>query len=176
VADTEDLSDLSKAELQQKADELGVEYDDSDTKAELIAAINSAELGDDEEAVGEDQTVTSSASEVNPELRPIEPDLADIEPAEYEGEFMAPLNAESWVVLDGAHDEVDDRWDGRIAGVINWPTVTVQDPDTGEVKSYLPPDARLTVKERSQGALMDLPLDAFKEIHTNGRGAVVGFA
>jgi hypothetical protein len=32
------------------------------------------------------------------------------------------------------------------------------------------------VKERSQGAMFYLPLDAFKSIHTNGRPEVLGFA
>jgi len=187
---TEDLSDYSKSELQAKADELGVDYTDSDTKAELIAAINEAEEpdddGDDEETTDEEaaddeevapiSTVGTFDSEAFPQMAPIEPDLADVPTDPQEGEFMAPLNGESWVVLDGAHDEVDDRWDGKIAAVLAWPTVTEQDPDTGEVKSFLPPDAHLTVQERSQGLRMYLPLDAFKEIHTNGRGAVQEFA
>jgi len=186
---TEDYSDYSKAELQAKADELGVEYDDSDTKAELVDKINEAEAdesgdeegaeeeGADEEETGEEEAYDSSpgavASEQFPERRPIEPDLANIEDpdAEYEGEHLAPLNAESWVVLDGDHEEVPDELDGKIAAVVEYPTTVAQDPDTGIVETYLPPGASLTVKERGQGTLLYLPLDAFKEIHTHGRPA-----
>jgi len=180
-----DYSDYSKAELQAAADEQGVEYDDSDTKAELISKLEDAEAGDDEstETTEDDEsaesvppTQESYPSEQYPERTPIEPDLADLSTDPQEGEFLAPLNAESWVVLDGSHEGVDERWDGKIAAVLSYPTVTEQDPDTGEVKSFLPEGASLTVKEASQGALFHLPLDAFKEIHTNGRAEVLGFA
>jgi len=183
---SEDLSDYSKAELQAKADELGVEYEDSDTKAELVEKINEAEEpeteeeegadeegdegeGDEEEAPAVDTTATAQASEVHPELRPIEPDIADLSKDEEEGEHIAPLNGESWVVLDGDSDLVEDRYDGAIAGVIEWPTGVEHNPDTGETITFLPPDGTLLVKERSQGLTMSLPLDAFKEIHTSGR-------
>jgi hypothetical protein len=182
---TEDYSDYSKAELQAKADELGVEYDDSDTKSDLVAKINEAEdeestddgdeEGADEEETTEEEAYDSSpgavASEQFPERRPIEPDLADVEAAEYDGEHLAPLNGESWVVLDGDHEEVPDELDGKIAAVVEFPTTVEQDPDTGIVSTYLPPQASLTVKERGQGTILYLPLDAFKEIHTHGRPA-----
>jgi hypothetical protein len=176
------LEDLTKAEIQDVADEKGVDWSDSDTKAELIAKIHAVDVeeGDvpDESEVGAppDSFPGSVASELYPERRPIEVDLANVDPGDGEGEHMAPLNAESWVVLDGSHDLVDDRYDGKIAAVIDWPTSVEHDTNTGETITYLPPEAMLTVKESSQGALMHLPLDAFKEIHTNGRGAVLGFA
>jgi hypothetical protein len=127
------------------------------------------EAGDEETPAGEDASPTAQASEVHPELRPIEPDLADLSTDVQEGEHMAPLNAESWVVLDGDSDLVEDRYDGAIAAVIEWPTAVVQDPDTGEVTTFLPPEGTLVVKERAQGLTLSLPLDAFKEIHTSGR-------
>jgi hypothetical protein len=175
----DNLDDLTKAELQDKADELEVEYDESDTKAELIAKIEDAESGEDEVADEEEAPTgpfDTTPSELNPERRPVEVDIADVPVEEYEGEHMAPLNAESWVILDGSHDLVDDRWDGAIAAVIDWPTAVEHDTNTGETITYLPPDASLTVRERSQGAMFYLPLDAFKEIHTNGRPAVLGYA
>ena len=143
------------------------------------------ELGDDEEVPAEEagdeeapapDEALSYASEAHPERIPVEVDVADVEPADYEGETIPPLNAESWVILDGSHPEVDDRWDGAVAGVIDWPTGVEHDPTTGDTKVFLPPDAHLTVKERSQGAMFYLPLDAFKEIHTSGRPEVVAFA
>lgn len=176
------LEDLTKAELQDTAEEKGIDWSDSDTKAELIEKIHDADVeeGDvpDESEVGAPQGTFpgSVPSEDYPERRAIEVDLADVPVEEHEGEHMAPLNAESWVVLDGSHPEVDPRWDGKIAAVISWPTSTEHDTDTGETITYLPPEASLTVKESSQGAMFYLPLDAFKEIHTNGRAEVLGFA
>jgi hypothetical protein len=42
-ADSGDLDSLTKAELQERADGLGVEYTSSDTKADLVAAIEAEE-------------------------------------------------------------------------------------------------------------------------------------
>lgn len=174
------LEDQTKADLQDIAEEKGVDWSTSDTKDELIQKIHDAdvEAGDvpaeaeiDEEGSAFDSFPGSVPSEQFPERRPIEVDLADIKnpDKEYEGEHMAPLNAESWVVLDGSHDQVDDRYDGAIAAVVEYPTAVEHDTDTGITTTFLPPEASLTVKERSQGAFMYLPLDAFKEIHTAGR-------
>jgi len=182
-----DYSDYSKAELQAAADEAGVEYSADDTKAELIAKLEDAEAGDSEEAdetpdeeAAEDaapvEGVASFASEDFPELRPIEPDVADIPPEEYDGEITPPLNAESWVILDGSHPDIGERWDGKIASVLSWPVSTEHDPDTGETKVYTSPDGYYLVQERSQGARFSVQADAFKSIHTNGRPEVLGFA
>lgn len=117
-------------------------------------------------------------SELFPEARATDVDVADIEnpDKEYKGEHSAPLNLESWVVLDGKHKEVPKEYDGKVAAVIDYPTTTEQDPDTGETVSYLPPKARITVKERSQGVTLVLPMEAFKAVHTNGRAGVLDFA
>jgi hypothetical protein len=175
------LEDLTKSELQDTAEEKGVDWSADDTKAELIQKIHDADVeeGDvpDEAEVGAPTgPFETLPSEAYPERRPIEVDIADVDPGDGEGETLAPLNAESWVILDGSHPEVDERWDGKIAGVISWPTSTEHDTNTGETVTYLPPEAHLTVRESSQGAMFYLPLDAFKEIHTNGRSEVLGFA
>lgn len=175
------LEDQTKAELQDIAEEKGVDWSTSDTKDELIQKIHDADVEagdvpaeaeiDDEEDGAFDSFPGSVPSEQFPERRPIEVDLADIKnpDKEYEGETLPPLNAESWVVLDGSHDQVDERWDGAIAAVVEYPTAVEHDTDTGITKTFLPPEASLTVRERSQGAMFYLPLDAFKEIHTAGR-------
>lgn len=182
-----DYSDYSKAELQARADELEVAYDDSDTKAELIASIEDAEAGADETATADDAAAGDAPpapddaasgpfpSEQFPQLAPIEPDLANVPTDEHEGEHQAPLNAESWVILDGASDQVPDRFDGHLAAVLSWPTSVEHDTDTGETITYTSPDGWYTVQERSQGAILSVQADAFKSVHT-GRPEAVGFA
>lgn len=178
------LEDMTKNELQDLAEEKDVDWSSNDSKQDLIDKIHAVDVEEDdvpdEAEVGAPQGTFpgSVASEEYPERRPVEPDMADLEnpDAEYEGETLPPLNAESWVVLDGSHDQVDERWDGAVAAVVEWPTATEHDPETGITTTFLPPKASLTVKERSQGAMFYLPLDAFKEIHTNGRAEVLGFA
>lgn len=176
------LEDMTKSELQDHADSLGVEYSDSDTKSELIDAITAqAEPPADGEQVDEAGNVipddqASYPSEQFPERTPIEPDLANLSTDPQEGEFQAPLNAESWVILDGSHEDVPERFDGSIAAVIDWPTVTVTDQATGESHEEFPAEGKLIVQERSQGLRLSLPMDAFKEVHSNGRPAVLGYA
>lgn len=175
------LEDMTKTELQEHADSLDVEYSDSDTKAELIDAINEAQGTTSEstnggDAEAEPEALLAYGSEQYPERRPIEVDIKDVPVEEYEGETMPPLNAESWVILDGDHELVPDEFDGAVAAVIDSPTVTDTNPDTGESVTHFPSEGRVTVRERSQGATFNLPLDAFKEIYTNGRPSVLGFA
>lgn len=173
---SEDLSDYSKAELQAHADELGVEYSPDDTKAELISAIEEADSGADETATdGADEAAPPESaagpfpSEEFPQLRPIEPDVADLPTDEHEGEFQAPLNAESWVTLDGASDQVPDELDGAVAAVVEWPVSVEHDTDTGETKTYTSPDGYYLVQERGQGVRLSVTADAFKSVHTHGR-------
>jgi hypothetical protein len=169
---SENLDELTKAELQDKADELGIEYSESDTKADLVSKIEDAESGVDEEDTGDETPPAASyASEDFPERRPVDIDVADIEPAEYEGETMAPLNAESWVVLDGDHDSVPDELDGEVAAVVDWPVGVEHDSDTGETKVFAAPDGYYLVVTRGQNIRLSLPYDAFKEVHTHGRPA-----
>lgn len=179
------LEDMTKTELQDHADELDIEYSESDTKAELIEKITAgaepppegqtADEANAEEAAY-DASPDAVPSEQFPERRPIEVDVADVPVEEHEGEFQAPLNAESWVILDGEHEGVPDRFDGAVAAVLDWPTVTVTDPDTGESHEEFPVDGTLIVQERSQGLRLSLPMEAFKEVHSNGRPSVLGYA
>jgi hypothetical protein len=183
------LEDMTKAELQDHADSLGVDYSDSDTKAELIEAITTqAEPPDEGEQVDDEGNVIDSESddeeesaydsfpgsvpsELEPARRPVDVDIANIEDpeAEYEGEVQAPLNAESWVTLDGSNDQVPDELDGHVAAVVESPVSTEHDPDTGTTKTFLSPEGLYTVKERSQGILLNVTADAFKSVHTHGR-------
>src|SRR5215472_14021853 len=183
VTDEQDYSDYSKSELQAAADEQGVEYDDSDTKAELVQKLEDAAAGDgeaapadgsdeaDAEAAAYDQGPGTLPSELYPERRPTDVDVASIEnpDAQYDGEFQAPLNAESWVVLDGSADGVPDQLDGATAAVLSYPVTTEQDPNTGTTKTYASPDGLYTVQSRGQGIVLSVGADAFKEIHTHGR-------
>ena len=183
MTDEQDYSDYSKSELQAAADEQGVEYTADDTKAELVQKLEDAAAGDgeaapadgsdeaDAEAAAYDQGPGTLPSELYPERRPTDVDVASIaDPtAEYEGEHIAPLNAESWVVLDGSHDEVPDEYDGKVAAVLAWPVSTDHNLDTGTTTTYASPNGTYLVKERGQGVTLSLPVDAFQEIHTHGR-------
>lgn len=117
-------------------------------------------------------------SELFPERAAGDVDVANIKDPdkEYKGEKHAPLNLETWVVLDGTHKEVPKELDGKLAAVIAYPTTTEQDPDTGETSSYLPPKASITVKVRDQGQILHLPMDAFKSVHLDGRAGALNFA
>lgn len=177
------LEDMTKSELQDHADSLGVDYSDSDTKAELIDAITAqadppadGEQVDDEGNVIEggssyDSFPGSVPSELEPTRRPMDVDIANIEDpdAEYDGEIQAPLNAESWVVLDGSDDQVPDELDGHVAAVVESPVSQEHDPATGETTTFLSPEGLYTVKERAQGILLNVTADAFKEVFTHGR-------
>ena len=119
---------------------------------------------------GTDAGIAVWPSEEYPEKRPIEVDIARVDPGEpVEGEHEPPLNGESWVVLDGDHELVGEEYDGHVAGVIDYPTMVEQDPDTGAITRYMPDEGLVTVRDRGQGTTLILPLDAFKEIHRNGR-------
>jgi hypothetical protein len=203
VSSTDDapvLEDMTKTELQEHADELGVEYNTTDSKQDLvdkiIAGADPPPVADDEEQTGDEEDGDAEVvegdqsgaaissfpgavpSEQFPERRPMEVDLSDVEDpeAEYEGEFQPPLNAESWVVLDGSHDSVPDELDGAIAAVVSAPSITTTNPDTGETQTSQPPEGLVGVRERSQGILIYLPMEAFKKVYTNGRPEVLGFA
>ena len=130
-----------------------------------------------------DQTVVSFPegaipSESFPERRPTDVDVANIKDPDksYKGEHTAPLNGETFVVLDGKHKEVPDRYDGHTAAVIAYPTAFEHDPDTGVTTSFFPSKGKVTVRELSQGQILELPMDAFKKVSTNGRAEVLGFA
>jgi hypothetical protein len=144
-------------------------------KSTDVAVVDEGDPVQEEDEYTEEDAYADSPgsipSEQYPERRPIEPDLADIEDpdAEYEGEIQAPLNAESWVTLDGDSDEVPDELDGHVAAVITSPVSTEHDTDTGETTTFLSPEGYYTVRERSQGILLSVTADAFKEVHTHGR-------
>jgi hypothetical protein len=169
------LEDLTKAELQDVADEKEVDWSESDTKAELIDKIHAADVeeGDvpDESEVGAPPSsfAGSVPSEQYPERRPVDVDVADVPAEEHEGEIQAPLNSESWVVLDGKSDQVPDELNGKVAAIIESPTSVEHDPDTGTTKTFLSPEGYYTVKERGQGILLNVTADAFKSVHTHGR-------
>lgn len=117
-------------------------------------------------------------SEFFPERRSGDVDVADIENPDksYKGEHAAPLNAETWVILDGSHKDVPDEYDGHLAAVTAYPTSVIHDTDTGVTHEEMPKNGLVTVKERSQGAVLTLPMEAFKSVHPNGRAGVLGYA
>jgi hypothetical protein len=120
----------------------------------------------------------SVPSEQFPDRRAHTVDIADMKNPDkkYEGEHDPPINLESWVTLDGSHKLVPDGLDGRLAAVIAAPILHVVNEETGEEYDTVPPKAAITVKERSQGTVLYLPREAFKEIHPNGRVGALGFA
>lgn len=115
-------------------------------------------------------------SEQFPERRASDVDVKDVDPGSGKGEHLPPLNAETFVVLDGSHKLVPDEYDGKIAAVLSFPRGIKHDEDTGETYEYLPPKGSYEVKELSQGARFFLPLEAFKDISTNGRASLLRFA
>jgi len=97
-----------------------------------------------------------------------EPTPADA--VSYEGEHLPPLTGETWVKLKSDTEDVPVRFWGAIGAVIDpIPVATATDEETGATYQYTPNDAKLTVRERSQGAYLVVPLSAVDYMSLSGR-------
>jgi hypothetical protein len=96
-------------------------------------------------------------------------DIATVEAGPGEGEVMATLTVEDWVVLDGSHEQVPDSLDGRRAAVIN--IHPIQEYYTQEEID----EVTLTVRTRDDyAATLAIPFAAVKEVQRRGVNPVRG--
>lgn len=127
------------------------------------AATRNAELHIDE--VPADINEGVKPSDGGPEAYPFpqggDVEVATIDPGNGEGEFLAPLEVEDQVVLDGSHELVPDRLDGRRAFVVDAPRYLV--PVGSEANVWI------EVRTRDEvNATLHIPLSAVKEVHKGG--------
>lgn len=103
-------------------------------------------------------------------------DVKDVPEAEYPEDEHILLTGESWVVL-GEADGVPDWAVGSPAAVLSAPVSHAYDEDTGDLLyDYTDEDAIITVRERSQGITLSVPLSSCTKVSVHGgRGAVVNF-
>lgn len=104
-------------------------------------------------------------SDAGPEEYPFPPqgdvDVATIDNKAHAGEYYPNLEVDDWVVLDGDHELVPDRLDGRRAIVLDAPRYLVP----LEKKD----DIWITVRTRDDvNATLHIPLAAVKEVQKGG--------
>ena len=166
-----DLSAMSRADLDQVAEELSLDPTDYNTKGDEVEAILAAQGGD---------TSTSTAVEPADESTQGEPasfaglDVSTIPEGDNPDEHFQ-LTDESWVVL-GQAEGVPDWAVGNAASVLAAPVSHKLDDEGQWLYDYTAPDAKITVRERSQGAMFEVPLDTVEKVSVHGgRSAVVNF-
>jgi hypothetical protein len=102
-------------------------------------------------------------NEVVPELveTPTEPDVAEVDPGTGEGEYLAPITVEDWVLL-GFSDSIPFRVRGKYAAVLSAPRIMIP---VGQEK-----DIWLTVRVRDEtNAVITVPLSEVT-LDRGGRG------
>lgn len=109
-------------------------------------------------------------SDGGPERYPFPPqgdvEIATVDAGSGAGEFMPALEVEDWVILDGAHDLVPERLDGRRALVLDAPRYLIPQDQVG--------DTWITVRTRDDvNATLHIPLSATKAIERGGRSPLV---
>jgi hypothetical protein len=88
-------------------------------------------------------------------------DVATVDPGSGAGEYYPNLEVDDWVVLDGSHELVPDRLDGRRAAVLDAPRYLVPFDKKDEVW--------ITVRTRDEAnATLQIPLAAVKEVQKGG--------
>ena len=88
-------------------------------------------------------------------------DVATVDPGSGEGEFMAPLAVDDWVILDGSAEEVPDELDGRRAVILAAPTEAVPVDEAG--------DQLITVRTRDdRNETLEIPFSAVKKVVKGG--------
>jgi len=171
---TEDeLSGMTRADLDSIAEDLELDPGDYSTKADEVAAIVAAQDGSTDVAEGGEEPVES-------------PGFAGLDIATLalgEGEERKPvilgpdehflLTSESWVIL-GVDASVPDWAVGMPAFITSAPVSTERDANGDPLYTFTDPDAVITVRERSQGAQLSIPLKSVQKLSvTGGRGEVV---
>jgi len=102
-------------------------------------------------------------------------DVSKVDPGPFEGEVKAAYTVSDWVVLDGAHPDVPDSLDGKIAGILEAPSIDIPG-GTGPNAAQMPdPDANILVRVRDDpsNALLSLPAEAFKTVARGGRAELL---
>ena len=175
---TEDeLRDMNRSELDEVAEGLGLDPADYGNKSDEADAILEAQETDVEIA-----TTTVEAEE-----EPVEsPGFAGLDIATLQEDdgakkakpILGPdehflLTSESWVIL-GEDESVPDWAVGNPAAVISAPVAMAKDDNGDGLYPYTDPDAVITVRERTQGATMSVPLQSVQKLSvTGGRSNVV---
>lgn len=104
-------------------------------------------------------------SDAGPTMYPFPPggdvDVATVPQGDTSNEYFPNLEVEDWVILDGSHELVPDRLDGRRAVVLDAPRYLVPLSRRDEVF--------ITVRTRDEAnATLSIPLAATKEIQKGG--------
>jgi len=112
-------------------------------------------------------------SDAGPEAYPFPPggdvEIATIPEGDSQGEFMAPLEAEDWVILDGSHEMVPDRLDGHYAVVIDAPRIMCNCDWAPRTHEHMHPTAAILVRTRDEAnATFAVPFEAFKQVLRGG--------
>lgn len=101
-------------------------------------------------------------------------DVADIKPIKNEDSHIL-LTGESWVILGEAED-VPEWAVGKPAAVISSPVSRKFDDEGNLLYEYTRPNAKIQVRERSQGVLFTVPLDSAQQVSVvGGRPMVANF-
>jgi hypothetical protein len=108
-------------------------------------------------------------SDAGPDEYPFPPggdvEVASVPDSDGEGEYMAPLEVEDWVIL-GEHELVPDRLVGRRAAVLDAPRYLIAKADAD--KTWI------TVRTRDEAnATLTIPLSATTEVVRGGRDVTV---
>lgn len=128
--------------------------------------------------VAPDINETAKPSDGGPDAYPFptggDVEITTIPSGDGQNEFMAPLEVEDWVILDGSHELVPDRLDGRYAAVLDAPRIQCNCDWAPTTHEHTHPDAGITVRTRDEvNALLVLPMDAFKAVGRGGRSALL---
>jgi len=102
-------------------------------------------------------------------------DVAKVDPGPFEGEVKAAYTVSDWVQLDGAHPDVPDELDGKIAGILDAPSVDIPGGHGPNAAQMPDPDAQILVRVRDDpsNALLSLPAEAFKIVARGGRAELL---
>ena len=165
---TEDeLSSMTRADLDVIAEEEGLDPADYSNKSDEVTAILALQ-GNGELATVEPAESPGFAgldvSTLDPEKKPGPPVLG---PDEH---FL--LTGESWVRL-GVDPSVPDWAVGMPASVSSFPVAWEKDANGDNLYPYTDPGAIITVRERSQGATFDIPLSSVERLVIAGGRSVI---
>jgi hypothetical protein len=176
-----ELAGKSRSELDEIAGVLGLDPADYDSKKDEVAAILSAQAEVDAslaETNGETQAGLVPAADASTQGEPTSFAGVDIstlnQPEAPDAEHIL-LSGEAWVKL-GQDPSVPEWAVGNPASVVSAPVTHETDDNGNWLYDYTAPDAMVTVRERSQGAIFTVPLSSCLEVFAfGGRSSVVDF-